>query len=232
MTRYGTRLLNRRSSWLAAAIASVCLFSTPARAEDTGFEAGLRVGYGIPLGDAVANGKLSDAIEGQFPFIIDVGCRVIPNLFVGLYGQYGFAWARGDNADVCDSSGDISCSAHDIRLGIEAQFHFRPRQDLDPWIGIGLGFEWLSASIESGSTELSSTLSGFEFFNLQAGLDIAVAEHFYLGPFLNLSLAQFSSLSVECSSVSCNGQFGVSGDIEDKAMHEWLLIGVRGAYAP
>lgn len=228
--RFGT--LNRNRSWFAAALASVCLFSTAARAQDTGFEAGLRVGYGIPLGDAVKNGKLSDAVGGQVPLILDVGYRVIPSLFIGLYGQYGFAWVGDDDANVCDSPVNASCSAHDIRLGIEAQFHFRPRQMLDPWIGLGLGFEWLSSSVESGNTEISSTLSGFEFFNLQAGLDIAVADHFHLGPFLNLSFAEFSSVSVDCSSDFCNGQFGASGDIDNTSMHEWLLIGVRGAYVP
>lgn len=238
MTRHRTCRLNRKrwqlASWLGLA-AAVCVFSSVARAEDTGFEAGLRVGYGIPMGDVDDDGKLSDIIGGQIPLILDIGYRVTPNLFVGLYGQYGFGWVGGDTSTACDSSSEVSCSAQDIRLGIEAQFHFLPRQKLDPWIGLGIGYEWMGVSIEGGGIEVSATASGFEFINLQAGLDIAVAEHFYIGPFLNLSFGQYSDLSIDCSSGAsaiCGGQFGASGEIENKALHEWLMIGVRGAYAP
>jgi hypothetical protein len=211
------------------------LLSRAVHAEDTGFEAGVRVGYGIPLGNAAQDGKLSDGIGGQVPLMIDIGYRVIPNLFIGLYGQYGFGWVGDTISTACDMSSQVSCSAHDIRLGVEGQFHFLPRQKLDPWVGLGLGYEWLGISIEGGGLQVSETLSGFEFFNLQAGLDIAVTEHFYIGPFLNLSFAQFSSLSLDCSSGAsslCSNAFGASGDIQNKALHEWLLIGVRGAYAP
>jgi hypothetical protein len=226
---------NRQRLWIAAAMLSACVSSVAAaHPEDTGVEVGLRVGYGIALGDAAKSSKLSDGVSGQVPIQLDLGYRVIPNLFVGLYAQYGFGIVGDQISQACDLSSQLSCSAHDIRLGIEGHFHFLPRQKLDPWVGLGLGFEWLGVSVDGGGAEASSTFSGFEFVNLQAGLDIAVAEHFYIGPFLTLSLAQFSSVSVDCSSSGstlCDG-FGVNGDIQDKAMHEWLMIGLRGAYAP
>jgi hypothetical protein len=233
MTRSRKHLLSCHASWLAAAVLAGCLFMPVAHAEDTGFEVGLRLGYGIPLGNTSGNEKLSDGIGGQVPIIIDLGYRVIPNLFVGLYGQYGFSWVGGNVSDACDMSSEISCSAHDIRLGVEAQFHFLPRQKLDPWVGLGVGYEWMGISVEGGGVKVSMTPHGFEFVNLQAGLDILVAEHFYLGPFLSLSIAQYSDMSVDCSagSVLCN-QFGAGGTIQDKALHEWLMLGVRGAFAP
>jgi outer membrane protein W len=208
------------------------LLCTTARAEGTGFEASLRVGYGIPLGDVEKNSKLSDGIGGEVPLIIDIGYRVIPNLFVGLYGQYAFGWVSGVFSDACDASSQISCSAHDMRLGVEGHFHFMPGEKLDPWVGLGIGYEWLGISASGRGAEASSTISGFEFVNLQAGLDIAVAEHFYVGPFVTLTIAQSSSVSVDCGSGQCGSQFEGNGDIKDKALHEWLLLGVRGAYAP
>jgi outer membrane protein W len=207
------------------------LRAAPAYAEDTGFEAGLRLGYGIPLGSATDNGDLSDAVGGQVPLILDIGYRVIPNLFIGLYAQYGFAWVGDNFDDLCDLSG-ASCSAHDIRLGVEGHFHFRPREKLDPWIGLGIGYEWLSMSAEQNDVELSMTFHGFEFVNLQAGLDIRVAENFYLGAFLTLTIAEFSEASVDGDAPAFGAQFGANGDIDDKGVHEWLLLGVRGAYAP
>jgi hypothetical protein len=224
-----TRGLYRLASYVAAVS---CLLCTTARAQDTGFEAGLRVGYGVPLGNVDKNIKLSDEIGGEIPLIIDVGYRVIPNLFVGLYGQYAFGWVSGNTSKACDMSSQFSCSAHDIRLGVEGHFHFMPREKLDPWVGLGIGYEWLGISVSGGGADVSSTITGFEFFNLQAGLDIALAEHFYLGPFVTLSFAQFSGGTVVCKSTICGSGFEANGDIRGKALHEWLLIGVRGAYAP
>src|SRR4051812_6830527 len=93
MMTNGTQRRRGREAWAAAALAFGCVFSPVARAQDTGFEAGLRVEYGIPLGDATGAGRpLSDGISGQIPLAIDLGYRVIPNLFIGLYAQYGFGF--------------------------------------------------------------------------------------------------------------------------------------------
>jgi hypothetical protein len=235
MTTGGNRERKVRWLWLVAALGCGAWPTAVVHAQNTGFEAGLRLGYGIPLGDVTGEGgggDLADGIEGQIPIILDVGYRVIPQLFVGLYAQYGFGFV-GDVIDAaCDASSEISCSAHDIRLGIEGHFHFMPGEKLDPWIGLGLGYEWLTLGVEGGGAEVSITASGFEFFNLQAGLDIAASEHFYVGPFLSVSFAQYSDLSVDCSSNNfCDG-FGADGDIEETAIHEWLMLGVRGAYTP
>jgi outer membrane protein W len=218
---------------IAAVVALSCLCTTVARAErHTGFEAALRLGYGIPLGDAAGNAELSDGIAGQVPLILDIGYRITPMVFLGVYGQYGFAWLSDNYADGCDAT-NASCSAHDIRLGIEAQFHFQPLEKLDPWIGVGIGYEWAGLDVEVGNMEVDTTLSGFEFINLQAGLDIRVSEHFYVGPFLNFSIGQYSSASASCSGGGlCADQFGVNGDIDDKAVHEWLMLGVRAGFGP
>jgi hypothetical protein len=77
------------------------------------------------------------------------------------------------------------------------------------------------------------TLHGFEFFNLQAGLDIQVVEHLFIGPFLTLAVGQADSMSIDCSTSAAGvcDQFGTSRDIANTALHQWLLLGVRGTYA-
>jgi hypothetical protein len=112
------------------------------------------------------------------------------------------------------------------------------RQKLDPWIGLGFGYEWLNITMEGSmggrSASITMTPHGFEFFNLQAGLDIQVVEHFYVGPFVTLAVAQADSRSVDCTTsvASFCDQFGASRDVRNKALHQWLLLGVRGTYAP
>jgi hypothetical protein len=221
-------------SLLALALVAVALIGAPsiARAE-TGFEGGLRLGYGIPLGEAAEGADLSDVIGGQIPIWIDLGYRVIDPLFIGLYFQYGIGLVGGDLGDACDAL-DLDCSTSDMRLGVQGHYHISPTENLDPWVGLGIGYEWMGESVEGAGLTLDSTASGIEFLDLQAGLDISVAEHVKIGPFLSFSLGQYSSVSAECDGLqpACEMVGTRDGDIEETAMHEWLMIGVRGAYVP
>jgi hypothetical protein len=201
-----------------------------------GFELGARLGYGIPLGkisDQGTNNKLSDNMAGMVPLQLDLGYRVIPSLMVGAYFMYGFGITGGNFADTCDKLTDTSCSMHDMRLGAQVQYHFMPDQSTDPWLGAGIGYEWLTQSIDGGGGKLSTTVNGFEFINLQGGVDFSVAPNFGLGPFLLFSVAQYGEGSVSCSGAAtslCGGGDSVSKDIDKTAMHQWLLLGVRGTF--
>jgi len=225
----------RQTVWLPIVVAALALsvFVKPSTARaEPGFEVGARLGYGIPLGEVAEGSDLSDGISGQIPIWLDVGYRPMDELMIGLYFQYGIGFIGGSFDEVCDLDG-VDCSASDIRLGVQAHYHISPLEQLDPWIGLGVGYEWISFGAEGMGAEITTTADGFEFLNLQAGLDISVAEHFKLGPFLSFSLGQFGSASFECTGgPACGGTGSIDGDIEEKGMHQWLVIGVRGAYTP
>ncbi|HKU43463.1 MAG TPA: outer membrane beta-barrel protein, partial [Polyangiales bacterium] len=215
--------------WLTVGL--LCCTASAA-AQDVAFEAAVRTGIGIPLGKVSDDGTdLNDIASLQIPLQLDVGVRLASNWFVGAYFQYGFGIVS-DDATFCDDDDllDIDCSASDVRLGIQAHYHFSPRQSLDPWLGLGFGYEWATLSAEGGNLEISSSVSGFEFVSFQFGIDFEVSRHVRLGPFLSFSLAQFDESSVECDGANVCSNVGVSGDIEDKALHEWLMLGVRVAF--
>ncbi|HKU40487.1 MAG TPA: outer membrane beta-barrel protein [Polyangiales bacterium] len=216
-------------------VAALLCCSTRALAEtkDVAFEAALRVGVGLPIGGAGNDQDLGDIVSTVIPLQLDAGVRLFSSLFLGAYFQYGFAMLDDSSNIGCSESGlvDLDCSGNNLRLGIQAHYHFMPSNQFDPWIGLGFGYEWLTVSAEGGGVEVSWTLSGFEFASLQAGLDIAVSEQFRLGPFLQFSFAQYSSMSVDCSGGGlCTNALGASGDIQETELHDWLIIGVRGAF--
>jgi hypothetical protein len=194
----------------------------------TGIDLGLRTGYGFAMGSAVKNGDLSDGVKGQVPIWVDAGYRFTPNIMAGLYFSYGFG-IKGDH--LCPSP--LDCSVHDMRLGVQGQYRFSPDQDWDPWLGVGLGFEWLGTSADGSAggvhASASTTFSGFEFLDLQGGADYSISEQFGLGPFISFSLAQYNSASTSCSGAAA-GVCGADGDIHDKALHEWLMLGLRGVF--
>ena len=202
-----------------------------------GIELGLRSGYSIPFGKISADHttnpgdlaglKVGDVSSGAVPFWIDLGYRAVPELMIGVYAAYAFG-ILGSTLDNACASGD--CATHGIRLGLEGQYHFLPFRRLDPWVGVGLGYEWLGFGFGQSS---SVTLSGFEVFNAQAGLDFAgsprkraAADTFFaLGPFVSLSMAGYSD-------VSCSGPGTQCAGINNTAFHEWLTFGLRGTVLP
>ena len=173
---------------------------------------GLRAGYSLPMGDAVKDGKLSDGVSGAIPLQLDLGYMVTPNIMVGLYGSYAIVMLASKQKDLCDAA-KVDCSASQIRVGLQGQYHLSPGQSLDPWFGLGFGLEMLDQ--KAGDTK--SGVSGFEFVNIMAGADFAATESIAVGPFVNFSVGQYSKTTGD------NG-----ADIKDKAMHQWLTLGIKG----
>jgi hypothetical protein len=194
-------------------------------------ELGVRTGVALPLGAAASGAQMSDTIDAQVPVQIDLGFRPDPHLFVGAFGSYAFLLPA---SGVCQGG---SCSGSDVRVGLEAQHHFRPARRFDPWLGVGAGYEWLHlASWNTGatqdgvstSTDASTSLRGWELVNVQAGLDYALCAGVRVGPFVGFSLGEYQNAS---QSYTLRGvEHESTSDISQTALHEWLTLGVRGSF--
>jgi hypothetical protein len=217
----------RLHAWVAGLLvlgATSSAFAQDGSGGDKKFKLGLRLGYMIPsgkvqgdqtIGGVTVTDKLSDGTSGGVPIQLEAGYMVIPNLLLGVYGQYAFLSTKN-----CPPG--IDCSLHDFRIGIQAQYHIMPDQSVDPWLGIGFGYESLGVSYSGGGVSESGSISGLEFLNLQGGADFQVASAFTVGPFLSLSLAQYSSVYDPAANSSA--------DITNKALHEWITIGAKGTF--
>src|SRR5580658_9419437 len=53
-----------------------------------GLQAGVRLAYTDGLGVIYQGLNLSDAASGALPLLLDVGWRFLPELYVGVYGQF------------------------------------------------------------------------------------------------------------------------------------------------
>jgi hypothetical protein len=187
------------------------------------FEFGARLAFGIPLGGLSGdNGNSLDHLVSNMiaPLWLDAGVRLASNWYVGSYLVYAVT-PLADQAfnGHCKDNG-ASCSSHDIRLGIDASYHVLPDGRFDPWFGVGFGYEWLSWSGSEGGTTLDLGVSGWEFVNLQGGLDFRLLNGALgVGPFMSLAFTQYSSDSGFASSAFPNQTF-----------HEWFMFGARGDY--
>ena len=195
----------------------------------SGLELGVRTGYSIPIGNAVgssgggSSSSLSDLYNGVVPIWIDAGYRFNPHWYVGAFFQYGIGLVNKGSSGLNCGSG-VSCSGSDMQLGLDVHYHFTPRMAFDPWIGLGTGYEIAGVSASQGGQSLSGSLSGFEFINVQGGVDFKPSRDFGIGPFVMFALDEYGS----CSSSGT----GLSGSctITNTALHEWFTIGARGVF--
>lgn len=197
-------------------------------ASGTGVQVGVRLGYSLPMGESVKDSKMSDGLKSAIPIQLDVGYRVMPALVVGGFFSYAPLQLK-DGEQGCPSGAD--CSNYQMRFGVQGHYHLMPTEKLDPWLGAGIGYEMVGSKASKGSVESSFTYGGLEFLSLQAGADYKVMPKLGIGPYLNFALAQYSSTSVKVTGTGV-ADFDKSEDVpsDKKAMHQWLTIGVRGAF--
>jgi hypothetical protein len=183
-----------------------------------GFDLGLRLGYAIPFGDIDGTSGLAAQFSGGIPFVLEGGYRFNRAFTLGALFQYAVLSVK-DNGTGCGNG--VSCSGSVVRFGIEGIYHIPiASPQTTPWIGAATGYEWMNVDASAGGVTASQGANGFEFLTLQGGADFRIAPQFGLGPFASLSFARYSSVT--------GG--GVSADITDPAVHEWLQIGVRGNF--
>jgi hypothetical protein len=216
---------------LLMAMVAAAVLAVPA-ASRAGFDLGLRLGYGGAAGDVgtptstAPLQEMKNYVKSEVPFQVDLGWRVNRHLTLGGYLSWAVAQETGDfKTTYCDVSG-ISCGSYVFRVGAQALWNFIPMGTVDPWIGIGTGWELLNLRAEDATDHIQFQFSGWEIVNLQAGLDFHLGRVFSLGPFFMWSLGQYGSYEVSSSIAG----LGESGSMFDKGMHSWYQFGVRGNF--
>jgi len=205
---------------MRSGVLAVALLAAPSAARAApGAEIGLRTGFALPLGDLASGVPMSDIFNGFVPLGVELGVRYTPELSALI--TFGYSFALPTN---CPNG--VSCSGHQINLGLDLRYHPRPHQDIDPWIGLGTGFEWLGFSQSNGALSADTTFNGFEYFHVQLGANVAGSDQVRFGPFFEFGLAQYRSASANAGGLSA------SGDLTDKAMHELVTLGVRVSFLP
>jgi hypothetical protein len=208
-------------------------------AHRTGFSTGLRLGVGVPLGKAGddvlgAERDLNDLTPWRAPVWIDIGYALTGGLTIGAYAQVGV----GGNGDRCISD----CDWSDIRVGAEAMLPFLPGAPVNPWLGVGLGWEWLTfrqlltidVPDDMGGTtpvrfRVAERFGGPELL-LQGGVDFQVEDALRIGPYASATLSQYLTDSFTCT--PGNPACPPDGSIDGSALHSWIGVGLRGAYTP
>jgi hypothetical protein len=203
---------------LAPARPAIAAESAPApdgEPAPSGLRVAVRSGVALPIGAIYdASGPLSATVTGYVPMRLDVGFRfALQRLYVGAAGQLA---AIVPNA----CTGAMKCGGSDARIAAMFALHLLPSRAVDPWIGVGIGYETFSLSREAEGVKVDLAASGIELVDVDAGVDLRPSPHVRLGPVVSATLSRFTSVSVN------NAE---SQDF-DPMLHSWILFGLRGAY--
>jgi hypothetical protein len=209
----------------------------PPRAVDTtlppaarGFQAALRSGVQLPWGEASdADGdELSARYGWQVPILIDIGFKLHKPWFFGAYGGVGYGSIGSGNVaeEACGAPG-VTCSTLSYQVGGQVQFHLAPSDRLNPWFGLGGGYEWFRQELRSAQYSEEQETSGIALLKAFFGLDYRYRELFGFGPFTELSLGRF-----QATRTFVDGERTHEGPVEPGAWHGFLTLGVRLVVLP
>jgi hypothetical protein len=116
-----------------------------------------------------------------------------------------------------------------VRFGFEVLWHLGLDRPVDPWLGLGVGYEWLNLSVTTPDGTINGTVRGFEWANLQLGIDFMLGRSFRLGPFVRSRIGQYDSGSLGLINQQ-GGEVAGSGDIQSKTIHVWIDVGLRFSF--
>jgi hypothetical protein len=189
------------------------------------FALDVKVAYAVPVGNVWSastwdNGvhaawAMSDTWTGSVPLGVAGRYRFTPGLSAGVYFQWGPAFVTSGGFP-----GVAATSGYDMRVGIEAVYGFLPDAPWNPWVSLGTGWEWTQVAGQ-GSTV---TLSGWEFLNVQAGLDFRLSPTFGVGPYLGFVGGNYTNFSSVSGGIDAGGAIPSGG----RAFHGWIQFGIKG----
>jgi len=207
-----------------------------------GLQVGVRAGYIGGAGIVYSGLEVHDATGGGIPIIVDLGGRILPQLYAGIYGGFAPIFVK-TNSVSCPNGFD--CTTQQWRFGVQFDFHFAPRSRLDSYIGLGGGYEILHSNIDgpvsvptpfgaaAGHVHESVFDRGWEFATLTLGFDGRFNRGVALGPFVSGSLNEYGVHS-GTQTVTVAGSQVASTQIGElnHGLHELFFGGLRGTFNP
>jgi hypothetical protein len=129
------------------------------------------IGTGLP--------SLSDLGYAGGGFQVGVGYRLDPHLMIGVYGSADqFSHGR---------SVDTSASLYSATGGIEVNWHLMPREEWDPYLGLGTGWRGYWVGMDRGTT----SLNGWQIARADLGVDIRFSQGVAIAPVMGIDLSTF-----------------------------------------
>jgi outer membrane protein W len=215
----------RRLTTTLALLAAILLAAPGPAAAQGRFRVGLRGGYGWATGDYVVGHSMDELVSSEIPVTLELGYQLWDHLTLGAYGQYVFGTVASAQASDCATVAS-ECSIVGYRTGLQVLVDLWPTGTVDPWLGVGIGYEWLAYEQDYGYAISKLTFRGWNWIVLQAGADVRVTPWLAVGPYVSYGTGVFST---EVEDIPPAGTNEIT--FADTSEHGWLEAGVRAIFS-
>ena len=198
--------------------------------ERTAFLMSAAAGVGLPLGEAYAGKPLADWLSVAFPLTFELGTRILGRYELAVTGTYSLGVARSTGASGCYNASN-GCSASVGQVGLAFLWHPLGLTAVDPYLGVGVGYEWLEIRATVQGKNFDQSFGGWNVTMLQGGVDFSLGGAFTVGPYVQASLGEYLTSSYTVPTQGGGVQSG-SSSVANPAVHFWLAVGVRLVVIP
>ncbi|RKH54258.1 hypothetical protein D7X55_10105 [Corallococcus sp. AB049A] len=208
---------------------------------------GFGLGYVYTNGQSPGGGledlKITDSAKISFPIIAELGFRVTPRFYLGVWGSWEPVLTK-TNALSCPEG--FQCDTFQWRVGPEVRYHIRPGSGFDPYIGLGVGLEILKSHVE-GDTQLQVAPGVFvpthvdthvndrgpTIARVTLGGDLRVSRSLSVGPIISASVGQYT-VRTGTQTLDITGVGSRDQDLApvDDGFHALFTAGIRIAFLP
>jgi hypothetical protein len=197
------------------------LLLAPAAAA-AGVALGVRLAVAVPEGDAEAGARLADAASVGLPLVLEVAWTATPSFALGAWGAFAPGAPGAALRGACDAVGasGTRCATFGADAGLRAEWTFAREGGAAQWAALGLGYGWVWQ--RAGGTQQG--WHGPEAL-AEAGLRFDAGPTFGWGPFLGATAGRFATRMLS------SGGGTASFDVSERAVHAWILLGLRGTWA-
>ena len=164
-------------------IVLLLLLTVPTRtpAADRGLEVAVRGGYALVK--ELERFGIAENFDALVPVALEIGYRFTPQLYAGLYGEYGFGLTSCPLVDRDD------CSGHAVGFGIDLRLILSSDSRLRPWIGVTMGYQHLRLFATEEEFGRFATSNSEYRFGISSGADLYVGPILSVGPYAAAKVA-------------------------------------------
>jgi hypothetical protein len=198
------------------------------RAAEEGFGLGVRFAYAHPFGEIADDGDIDNFTRGVLKGQLDLEYGSSNTFALGLYLAVGGGFLPKAMKEDCEQF-DADCSQLSIESGLSGNYRILPDGLIDPWVGANFGVEWLRTSIDSELGGATSVAFLGVAFGFTVGADVQLGQVAF-GPYLSPQFGRFMRGKIKTEDVPLLEEFDESGEIDQRAFHYWLNIGLRARY--
>jgi len=172
-----------------------------------------------------ADPAVSRVVSGALTLTLGAGLRRQGAFYAGLSGALAYVGRRHVDCPGVEPCTQLG-SGYAVRTTLDAEYRFRARHPVGPWLGLGAGLEWLGID--------DVTYRSLPFVAADVGITVLSRASSAMDLYLGVSMGRFvhADSAAGAFTGSMSGFGGspppTSRSIDDPAWHGWVEFGVRG----